>query len=99
KIHIAENKDHSKRFPAELLAHLTITLADGTKVVDEIAYPKGHTKNPVSDAEIDRKFEGVVATRPAGERATYDALRSALWSFDTVTDVGAVLRPLGTLAA
>jgi len=98
KIHISENKDHSKRFPAELLCRIAITLVDGTQIVDEIAYPKGHTKNPVSDAEIDKKFDGVVATRPAGEAGAYDALRKALWRFETVADVGTVMRPLGALA-
>ncbi len=99
KIHISENKDHSKRFPAELLCRIAIHLTDGTEIVDEIAYPKGHTKNPVSDAEIDRKFEGVVATRPATEARTCDALRRSLWRFETVPDVGTVMRPLGGLAA
>jgi 2-methylcitrate dehydratase len=98
KISVTENKDHSKRFPAELLVNIAVTLKDGTRLVEETAYPKGHEQNPVTDAEIDRKFDDVVAQRPAGEKATCDALRAALWSFET-KNVSSVLKPLGTLAA
>src|SRR5581483_8605184 len=57
RITVAENKDFSRRFPAELLTRITITSTSGAKVTDEIAYPKGYARNPMSDAEIDMKFD------------------------------------------
>ena len=99
KIRVSEDKDHSARFPAELLCAITIRTRDGREVSGEIAFPKGHVRNPVTDAEIDRKFDGVVAARPVADRAICRDLRDALWRCGEVKDIARVLEPLGELGA
>jgi 2-methylcitrate dehydratase len=97
RIHIAENQEHNTRFPAELPCRIAIRLTDGSEIVDEIAWPKGHLRNPVSDAEIDRKFDGLVRGKSDADTKVCEDLRAALWSFEAVAEVEAVLRPLGAL--
>lgn len=97
RITIVENKEHSARFPAELPCSIAIRTRDGRTVDGEIAYPKGHVRNPVSDAEIDHKFNGLVAGLSEADRETCLDLRSTLWTFETVPDVRPVLSPLRRL--
>jgi 2-methylcitrate dehydratase len=97
RIHIAENQEHNARFPAELPCRIAIRLTDGSEIVDEIAWPKGHLRNPVSDDEIDRKFDGLIRGMSNADTEVCEALRAALWTFDSVDEVGAVLEPLGAL--
>jgi 2-methylcitrate dehydratase len=99
RITVSENKDYSKRFPAELLVKITITTKDGKTIVDELAHPRGHTKNAVSDAELDQKFDALVDTRGPADAAICRELRKSLWAFDTVKDVSATLEPLAGLRA
>jgi 2-methylcitrate dehydratase len=39
---------------------VTVTLGDGTKLVEEVAFPPGHDKNPLSDEQLAHKFHGLV---------------------------------------
>lgn len=98
RIHVSESKDYSARFPAELLCSIAITTRDGREVRGEIAHPRGHVRNPLSDAEIDHKFDGLIARRPEADRQRCRDLRASLWAFDEVADVATVLQPLGALA-
>jgi 2-methylcitrate dehydratase len=99
KIHVSENKEFSRRFPAELMVRIAITAKSGTTVTDELAHPRGHARNPVSDGELDAKFDALVETRGPKDAGNARAVRKALWAFDTVTDVSAALEPLGELRA
>ena len=99
RIHVGESKDYTSRFPAELLCSITIRTRDGREVAGEIAHPRGHVLNPLSDAEIDHKFDGLIAGLPEADQGRCLDLRTALWQFDALADVGTVLRPLGELAA
>jgi 2-methylcitrate dehydratase len=98
RIHVTENPDYTSRFPAELLTSISIRLAGGRELSEEIAYPKGHTRHPMTDAEIDAKFDELVAARPAADAAICADLKAALWRLETVDDIGEVLAPLGELS-
>ena len=50
------------------------------------SYPKGHARNPMSEAEIEAKFRKLCAGRVAEERR--DALMKAVWSLQEERDVG-----------
>jgi 2-methylcitrate dehydratase len=99
KIHIAESADFTRRFPAELLCRITTRSASGQTISDEIAYPKGHTHNPVSDADIDYKFDRLAERRGAADATLANEVRNALWTVEAVKDVSTILEPLGSLDA
>ena len=37
-----------------------MTLRDGTTLVEEVAFPPGHDKNPLTDSQLAHKFHGLV---------------------------------------
>jgi 2-methylcitrate dehydratase len=99
RISIAENPDFSTRFPAELMCRITIQTKSGAVVDGEIAYPKGHRLNRMSDDEINLKFDGLVGRRGQADAELSRAVRSSLWELEKLTGIAAVLEPLGQLHA
>lgn len=96
KISVAEDKDYSRRFPAELGCRISVTGSGGT-MTEEVLFPKGHARNPMSDAEIDRKFDALVETRGSRDAEICRGVRTTLWSLETVKDMTSVVEPLGQL--
>jgi 2-methylcitrate dehydratase PrpD len=78
---------------------ITITAKDGKTITEELAHPRGHTRNPVTDAELDLKFDALVDTRGPEDAAICRELRKTLWAFDAVRDVSTALEPLAGLRA
>lgn len=99
KITVAEDEDYSRRFPGELGCRISVTSTAGATVTDEILFPKGHARNPMTDAEIDRKFDALAETRGPRDAETCRAVRTLLWELETARDVASVVEPLGRLRA
>ena len=97
KIHITENKDYSQRFPAELLHKISIRSTSGQTYTREIAHPRGHALKPLSDAEMDLKFDNLVALRGEHDAAICRELRDKLWQIETVPNIAPLIEPLGGL--
>jgi 2-methylcitrate dehydratase len=97
KISVTENQDFSDRFPGELMVRLTVRTGSGV-IEREAAYPRGHARNPVTDREIDHKFDDLVSGQPTDGQAVARRARSALWDLAGVADIGAVARELRQLA-
>ena len=64
---------------------LLIAMQSGETHASEVRYPAGHEKNPMSDRDIERKFNELAAERL--ERAQCEQLLGTLWQLDRVTDV------------
>jgi 2-methylcitrate dehydratase len=97
RISVTEVAEFSDRFPAELVVKVIITAKNGAVISDEISHPRGHAENPMSDAEIEIKFERLISRfRPADADACR-RLRSSLWSLDTIDNVAPLLMPLREL--
>jgi hypothetical protein len=58
--------------------------------VTDIKYPKGHSKIPLDDAEVEQKFRGMF--REFGSESQCESALNGLWNFDRASDVGDVLR-------
>jgi 2-methylcitrate dehydratase len=56
-------------YPAGIPNRVKVTLDDGTALVSEIAFPPGHDKNPLSDAQLAAKFHGLADPAIGAERA------------------------------
>ena len=89
KIRIAENKAFTARFPNELVTQIDVTTRDGKRIVETAQYPKGHAKNPMSDADVEAKFgilcEGLM------DKARQGALLKAVWGIDQAADLSGLL--------
>jgi 2-methylcitrate dehydratase len=62
----------------------------GQRYASEVAYHKGHYKNPLTDAELEEKFRSLAHKVLSPSQA--DALLDRLWHLEDVTDMGEVLR-------
>ena len=89
RIRVSENKDYTREFPARLITRIDVRARGGERVTEMASYPKGHAKNPMTDADVEGKFTGLVqGLLPSGRR---DALLRALRGVEGAEDIGSVL--------
>ncbi|HVT39074.1 MAG TPA: MmgE/PrpD family protein [Gemmatimonadaceae bacterium] len=62
--------DLTAQYPAAWPARVSITFNDGTVLAGAAEYPRGNPENPVSTAELEEKFLGVVGARLGADVAT-----------------------------
>ena len=89
RIKVAENKEFTREFPSKLISRIEVTTRSGQGLVETASYPKGHSKNPMSDADIDSKFTDLSANLLAPGRR--DTLLRALWDVDHAPDIAKVI--------
>src|SRR5262249_11246386 len=70
----------SARYPAGIPNRLTITLADGKQLGKEVEFPRGHARNPMSDAEVEAKFRRMAEPRLGKERV--QTILGACWQLE-----------------
>ena len=89
RIKISENKSFTSEFPAKLVTEIEVVTRSGQRVVEKAQYPKGHAKNPMTDADVESKFgilcEGLM------EQAQQQAVLKMLWGMDQAADVSGLL--------
>ena len=56
---VVEDPKLTAGYPAGIPNRVTVTLSDGTKLVEEVAFPPGHDKNPLTDQQLAHKFHGL----------------------------------------
>lgn len=56
KIELREDPDFTRQYPEVWNCRITVHRRSGEPVVVQLAYPKGHPKNPMTDAEVEEKF-------------------------------------------
>ncbi len=82
---ITEEPELNTGYPEGIPNHLTLTLADGTKLEKRVDFPRGHYKNPMTDDEVVEKFKrqaaGVVSD------ATADRIVDRCWRLDQLTNL------------
>ncbi len=60
-------------YPSGIPNRITVTLDDGTTLVETNSFPPGHDKNPLTDAQLRVKYDGLTVPAIGADRA------SALW--------------------
>ena len=81
KVSVVEDAALTATFPGQRAARVTIALKDGRALEYFAPYRKGDPEAPLSDADIDAKFEEL-AGPVIGARAA--SLRERLWKLDTL---------------
>jgi 2-methylcitrate dehydratase len=66
---VVEDPILSAGYPAGIPNRVTVTLDDGSVLVEEVAFPPGHDKNPLDDKGLAVKFHRLVDPELGAERA------------------------------
>ncbi len=77
----------SNHFPARFLEVVTTS---GQRYASQVAYHKGHYRNPLTDAEVEDKFRSLAAEHLPNDRI--DTLLTHLWHIDEAPDLTELLR-------
>jgi 2-methylcitrate dehydratase len=89
RIRISENQEFTREFPSKLITRIEVATRSGERYVETAAYPKGHARNPMSDADVEAKFIGLTRDLLTPEAAS--GLVQRLWQIDRENDVSALL--------
>jgi 2-methylcitrate dehydratase len=89
KVRVIESDALSARYPASAPCRMTISLTSGESVSTEVEFPKGHQRNPLSDAELEHKFR--VMFMEYGDAQQGEAILDVLWKFNEMANVKTLL--------
>jgi len=92
KVEVVADAEIEKAFPALQRAIVTITTTDGRGLTRQLDYPKGDPRNPLSDAEVEQKFDALadaVLSKPAQQR-----VKTAIWNLEKVASVSELMTSL-----
>jgi 2-methylcitrate dehydratase len=85
KVEVVADPEIEKVFPALQRVIVNITTTDGRTFSEQLDYPKGDPRNPLSDAEIEEKFRAL-ASGVLSEKAQ-DKLIAAIWNLEKCASV------------
>ena len=57
KIKVMRNPEHNKQYPEAFPCFIEIKTKSGETFTKTVTYPKGHPRNPLTDRELEEKFE------------------------------------------
>jgi 2-methylcitrate dehydratase len=85
KVKVVADPEIEALFPELQRVIVTIRATDGREFSKQIDYPKGDPRNPLTDEEIEEKFEALAAPiMPAEER---QELKEAVWNLESVESI------------
>ncbi len=80
KLTVVEEPRFTQRYPAESCTRIEMTTSDGRRLAAETSHPKGHYRNPLTDAEIEAKFRGLASGALGAEGC--DRMLAELWKLE-----------------
>lgn len=92
KVVVIADPEIEKLFPKLQRVHVAITTTDGQQFTKQLDYPKGDPRNPLTDAEIEEKYDaladGVVS------RETSKRIKDAIWNLEKLRSVSDLMEML-----
>ena len=85
KIEVSEDPDATRNYPAQQPARMEIELRSGRRLTRAADYPKGHSRNPLTDNELERKFMGL--TSGALSQTRQASMLERLWRFEELENL------------
>lgn len=90
RVKVSVSEEANRRAPEAMLCDVEVITHSGQRYTSEVAYHKGHYKNPMSDSEIEAKFRPLVHGLLSPGQT--DRLLSQLWRLEEVKDMGEIMR-------
>ena len=86
RIRVVEDPGLTAQHPEASPSRIDVLHRDGTTVSNEVRYPKGHDRNPMSAAEVEEKFRTLFAHYGTTEQAS--RVSDVIQRLESVADIG-----------
>ena len=93
KVEVVADPAIEALFPELQRVHVTIRTVDGREFTKQVDYPKGDPRNPLTDREVEEKFDSLAG--PVLSEARLEAVKDAVWrleKLDTMTELMDLLK-------
>ena len=90
KVKVSVSEEANRRVPEAMLCDLEVVTNSGDRYSSQVAYHKGHYRNPLTDAEVEDKFRSLASEHLSPDRV--DDLLQCLWRIDEAPDLGELFR-------
>ncbi len=80
RVTVQRDAELSACYPQAAGNIVTVRLRDGRTLSERVDHPRGHAQNPLSDSEVEAKFQALAGARLGRERA--EAVLHWLWRLD-----------------
>jgi len=92
KLTIVENSSFTNKRPEESNCKMIVELIGGEIITKETSYPKGHSKNPLTDDELINKFTNLAETIISKQQAK--KISSLIWDLENQKNLTPLLDTL-----
>jgi 2-methylcitrate dehydratase len=93
RVEVSADPELSSRYPASTPNRIVVTTTAEQSIAREVEFPRGHSGNPMTDAELEGKFERLADGKiSAGRQAE---VLERLWDLEAESDLGSLLALFG----
>jgi len=89
KVKVVADPEIEAVFPELQRVIVTITTTDGRELTKQLDYPKGDPRNPLSDAEVEEKFDALA--EPVLSDAGRRRLKDAVWHLESAESISQLM--------
>ena len=90
RVKVSVWEEANRRAPEAMLCEVEVVSKSGKRYSAEVAYHKGHYKNPMSESDVEAKFRSL--TEDVLSPRQVDRLLDRLWHLEEQKDIGDILR-------
>src|SRR3954466_9135355 len=90
KVVVVADREIEKVFPALQRVVVKITTNDGRSFEKQLDYPKGDPRNPLTDREIEEKFEALAD--PVMTKSAQRKLKDAIWNLEKCASASELMK-------
>ncbi len=87
KVQVLSDADLSAAYPSAI-GNIVEIMSDGKVYVERVNHPRGHPKNPMTDAEVEVKFRRLAG--PLLSESQIDALLDRIWKLEKVKSMAEI---------
>jgi 2-methylcitrate dehydratase len=90
KVEVVADPEIEALFPDLQRVIVTVHTTDGREFTKQIDYPKGDPRNPLTDAEVEEKFDALAEPVLSSERRKQ--LKEATWKMEQLDSIGELMK-------
>lgn len=89
KLRVVPQPEFVGRYPQAMPTRITVRTKAGNAYVQQVDYPLGHPKNPMSDREVEDKFRLLAAGKL--DRKRINKVIGVVWKLDQLNDISTLM--------